>query len=197
MASKASSPVLDQPGAGLPAFEGWLARWVLFPLATKSMSPQAGLALLQTQVTNVVEKITSLDDQRLNQQVLIKRLPGLEDSSRYWSPAMVVEHLIVTSQGMQGLVEQLTAGQQPELVIRIEDVKPPETTIQRDDLLQRYQAVMDGYFNAITPLLGGLQKATLTHRHPWFGPITAHQWHCLNGLHHRIHCQQLGNILAG
>ena len=32
--------------------------------------------------------------------------------------------------------------------------------------------------------------------HPWFGPLTAYQWHCLLGIHQGIHRKQLEAIRA-
>jgi hypothetical protein len=33
------------------------------------------------------------------------------------------------------------------------------------------------------------------HTHPWFGPLDAHGWLCLAGMHHVIHRRQLERIL--
>ncbi len=31
--------------------------------------------------------------------------------------------------------------------------------------------------------------------HPWFGPLNAHQWHCVAAGHHLIHRRQLEHLL--
>jgi hypothetical protein len=40
------------------------------------------------------------------------------------------------------------------------------------------------------------RRSRTTLRHPWFGEMNAHQWHCLAALHQAIHRKQMQKILA-
>lgn len=194
--SAAVQATLDQPGKGLPLIEGALFRYMVFPVATKLMSDAQALTQFNHITEQVTGKLALLDEEALHQRVLITRLPGLEDSSRYWSVAMVIDHLMITGRGMQGVIEQLTAGQKPKTVVRIEDVKPsaaPQPSSQ--ELILQYQNFAENYQWVVKPLITHF-KPWPTHPHPWFGEISAHQWHCLNTIHHQLHLRQLEKILS-
>jgi hypothetical protein len=42
----------------------------------------------------------------------------------------------------------------------------------------------------------GILDRRVRHPHPWFGPMTAHDWHCLAAIHHRVHRRQLERIVG-
>jgi hypothetical protein len=53
---------------------------------------------------------------------------------------------------------------------------------------------MEATLRAVSdPALNRRSKARL--QHPWFGPITAHQWNWLMGIHQSIHRKQIEEIL--
>jgi len=40
------------------------------------------------------------------------------------------------------------------------------------------------------------RNSRTTLRHPWFGEMNAHQWHCLAAMHQSVHRKQMQRILA-
>lgn len=190
-----SSPVLEKPGNGLPPMEAFVSRYILFPLATRLLiKPAQAIEMLVDLGGQALAIANGLPEDALTTRRLIDRFPGIEDSSRYWSVLMTVNHLLITGEAMAEMIEKLAKGEPVSVVVSTADVKPspdePVTAIlsQYADFLSRYPDRMKALLN--------YDLSRHRHVHPWFGAITAHQWLCLNGLHHRIHLTQIKKIMA-
>jgi hypothetical protein len=190
-----STPILQPAGQGLPWVEALIVRYVVFPVQTALLSRDKAIDLLEADGQAILAIVQQLTPEQLIQQRLIKRLPGLEDSSRYWSALMTIEHLLITSTSMTRIITHLATGYPLNLVVRIEDVKPTPQNANPETLITAYQQFLAGYRAQIVALADGNFTAT-SHNHPWFGPINAHQWLCLNAIHHGIHLRQLKAIVS-
>ena len=191
--STANPPKLQPPGAGLPWWQLLAARYVLFPLAVRRLTWESATRLFTKEGEKVLALWETFPSDRLTERVLVPPLRGIEDSSRFWSAAMTVEHLNIVGFGILELIAGLRAGRMPERAPRIQDVKPrgemPPTEVRAE--FTRLQETMLGA--AEQPMAPGVG---LRAPHPWFGPIDAFRWHCLLGIHQRIHRVQLEAIRA-
>ena len=98
------------PGAGLPVVQAFVLRHLVFPAYCLTTSWDKALAAFQAEGQKVIALVEPLSAEQLQRRVLVKAPMGIEDSSRYWSAAMVLEHLIeVGSRIAVGIVE-LTHG---------------------------------------------------------------------------------------
>ncbi len=190
MSADALSPPLARPGAGLPAAELLLSR-VIFAVTRLTDSRASALRRLSAEAGRICALVGALDDHAGARRVLVPRLLGLEDSSRFWSPFMVVEHLVIVDTNMFRIMSDLVAGRTHPHEARIEDFKPAPTA-GRDALVSFQKLVGD--FEANVPRWPDL-RTRCRHAHPWFGPLDAHGWLCLAGMHHAIHRRQLDRIL--
>lgn len=188
-------PKLAKPGAGLPRWELLVARYIIFPRACRKLDWHAAAKLFQDEGATILRRWDSLSLEQLEKRVLIRRVSGIEDSSRYWSVAMTVEHLNIVGTGIRTLINGLRRGESNLPVVRVENVKP------------RGEAELADVRNAFVRLLADAASAAQVERviprgegpraaHPWFGPIDAHQWHCLLGLHQQIHRRQIEAICS-
>jgi hypothetical protein len=185
-------PQLAAPGAGLPMIERFVANLIIRWKAARTTREQA-TAKFEMERTTILEILNGLDEATLSQQVLIKRLPGLEDSSRYWSLLMVVDHLRIVNRGIAESIASLGAGRPPERQASIAGVKPsPHAT--KEVIAVFDQGCRD--FAATVAALSNL-KTTLKFPHPWFGPMDAATWHFMTGFHMQLHRKQMKLILAG
>lgn len=184
------SPPLAPPGAGLPALELMFSRLV-FAAARCTDSRDSALRRFTTGAAGIRARVAALDDETGSRPVLVPRLLGLEDSSRWWSPFMVVEHLVIVDTNMFRIMTDLVAGRRHPAEARIQDFKPAPSA-GRDALVAFEQLVEQ--FAASVPRWPRLHTAC-RHVHPWFGALDAHGWLCLAGLHHGIHRRQLERIL--
>jgi hypothetical protein len=181
---------LAPPGAGLPFIELTVSR-ILFGLARRTLSRESALKQFRAEADRMLALAEKLDPVRAQKQVLIKRVRGIEDSSRNWSVLMALDHLVIVNGGIIATIEQLAAERPLTRKVSTADVKPPPAqtmaTIEKfRDAVQQYQVRIDR--------LARLDSKTC-HVHPWFGPLNAHGWHCLAAIHHGIHRKQIEAIL--
>jgi hypothetical protein len=184
-----SAQMLQRPGAGLPFFE---IAWLKPAFRAKSffMSQAAASRLYQRETEKILRLVTTTPIEHAGTPVLIKRVTGIEDSSRNWSVYMILDHLRIVDEGIARLIEALTRGAVPGHITRIQDVKPnlnsgPET-------IERFTSAVENY-EATVKRLGKLSRSA-RHAHPWFGAMTPHEWHCLAGVHHAAHREQIERI---
>jgi hypothetical protein len=183
-------PLLAPPGAGVPARELIWVRpaFVLMRLCTPDTS---ALARFRREADKMTSWVASIPAEEAARQVLIKRVVGIEDSSRYWSAFMVLEHLRIVNEIVVRIIETLAAGRPFAVEIRTADVKPSASV--KPEVLSHFTAGVNAYVNRVPPALR--KRSTMRHAHPWFGPLTAHGWHCLAAIHHTLHRRQLSTIL--
>jgi hypothetical protein len=185
---------LAAPGAGLPGLEAFVLRHVLFPAYCRTTSWDKALGLFRQEGERVAAAVQSLAPEALQTRVLIRAPMGIEDNSRYWSAAMVLEHLIeVGSRVATGVVE-LTHGQAASVKADIVAVKPKGG--KDSNIVSEYRAFLEDYADKLMKRVGD-RAARNTAPHPWFGDLTPHRWVCLGALHQQIHRRQLDRIIAG
>ena len=188
--SKQDGARLAEPGAGIPALERWVAGAGIRALA-RFASRDAITRRFAQDAQRAIELARGVPEELGRRRVLIPRIAGMEDSSRDWSVYMTLEHLVIVSAGVSGLIRRLCAGREIPGSVRIQDVKldegaGPEQADALEDTVLRY-----GEEVAAHPDLRSAKR----HPHPWFGPLNALQWHALAAVHNRIHRAQIEQIL--
>lgn len=182
---------LAPAGAGLPKIERFVATHMIRRKSARTTREQAA-SRFAAQRAAMMSLVQGRDEATLSQAVLIKRLPGLEDSSRYWSLLMVMDHLRIVNRDVAEVIVTLGAGRQPDREASIAAVKPsPAVTTaviaEFDRGCEEFQAAV-----VAVPDL----NTTRTFPHPWFGPMAASGWHFMAGFHMQLHQKQMKRILA-
>lgn len=185
---------LAAPGAGLPRLQALFLRHVLFPAFCRTTSWDKALGLFLQEGKRVAAAAQSLAPEALQIRVLIRAPMGIEDSSRYWSAAMVLEHLIEVGSRIATGVVELTHGQAASVKADIADVKPKGS--KDGDILAAYRAFLADYADKVTHRVGD-RAARYTEPHPWFGDLTPQRWVCLGAIHQQIHRRQMERIIVG
>jgi hypothetical protein len=172
------------------------ARYIVFPLACRKLDWAAAGAMFQEEGARILTLWDSIPAERLGERVLVRRLRGLEDSSRYWSVAMTVEHLNIVGLGIRGIISGLRKGELPARPARTEDVKP-SGGIHPAEVRTAFTRMLsvEASANAVEPSVPRGVGPRVPH--PWFGPLDADRWHCLLGIHQRIHRHQIEAIRSG
>jgi hypothetical protein len=190
----AEAPRLGKPGAGLPTIEWFVARYILLPKLFKTTGKKEAIENFAKLSEKIVLLSSNLSPEQFTARRLIPRIRGLEDSSRYWSVAMTLEHLVIVGNLMGEAAVQLSSGHPNLRTVGTADVKPdpnadPATAIQSfKDMSERFVREAQGADVDAFP--------KLTHPHPWFGPLNAQQWLAMAGAHQNIHRQQIKEIIA-
>jgi hypothetical protein len=194
--SEASGPKLKAPGAGLPWWELLVARKLIFPRICRKLTWAAAARQFQEEGSRVLAVFDALPADRLGDRVLVRRFAGMEDSSRFWSAAMAVEHLNMVGSAIRRTIGSLRRGVVPNVTPRVADFKP-RGEFAPADVRSEFVRMLTGAAEAERtepPILPG---AGPRYAHPWFGPIDAHQWHCLLAFHQGIHRKQIEAIRKG
>ncbi len=189
----AGEPKLGKPGAGLPFFEHVLLRYWAFPRFLKRSTWDQRLRLFGKEGERVLE-LARRDGIDRQKRVLIARVSGMEDSSRFWSVDMTLEHLVIVGAMMQQVIVELNSGHRPTITASTAEVKP--TGAAGDDRVVAFETFLRGFKKELTdPTLAGGERSR--HPHPWLGPLTAPEWLAIAALHQRVHRQQIEKIVAG
>jgi len=187
-----TEPKLDAPGAGLPAPELFIGRLIFH---CKRLT--GNRAAFNTRFVEERAAIRKLVDAcpfaQRGERVLIERPRGLEDSSRYWSVWMTLDHLRITNSSFARVMTRLAQDRKIPGKADTAKVKPdPGVTAAVE---AEYEASCDAVLAAVDAFPN--LKTKLRYEHPWFGPLDANGWHALAGTHMGIHRGQIERIMAG
>jgi hypothetical protein len=185
-------PKLAPPGAGLPKIELMIAR-LLFAWRRSRGDRKSFDLVFQRERGTVRQIISELNPECAGRRVLIERLPGLEDSSRYWSAWMTLEHLRIVHSGITRTIGKLARGVVPPGKASTAAVKPsPEV---RGEVVAEYEKSCDDLVATVAAVKD--LNTSARYVHSWFGPLDAAGWHALAAGHLRIHRQQIERIAEG
>lgn len=188
----ALEPKLAPPGAGLPKAELIIARAIFAWRGRKATRKGVNERFLKERDT-IRSLVRSIDADAAGRRVLIRRLIGMEDSSRYWSVWMTLDHLRLVHETVNRTIAALTQGGLPSGKVSTANVKPrPDVTAA---VVAEYERSCDDLLTTVAsaPNL----KTRMRHEHPWFGPLDAAGWHMLAAGHLGIHRAQIEQIIQG
>lgn len=181
-----NQPILQPPGKGLPLYELLVARLLVWWRYNRT-SRQEAAAAFHFEKEEILRLSRELDQTAAARPILIKRLRRLEDSSRFWSVYMTVDHLRIVNNGVASIIHDLVLGVRPQHIVTTKGVKPSSsadvaTLNEFQDACNRFEEIA----NQAKDL-----RTQLTWKHPWFGELDAQQWHFFAGFHMHLHRRQI------
>ena len=188
-------PKLDKPGAGLPLIELAIAKYIMFPFLYATTTPEKAVETFADESKRVLALSEKLQPNALSERKLIQRLSGLEDSSRFWSVAMAIQHLVIVGNGMRQVIAELSStGKTTRSPRGTADVKPDPAVDSKSAILS-FEQMADQFLESAKRIdVNAFPAATFPH--PWFGDLNARGWLVLSGVHTRIHRKQIEAIIA-
>jgi hypothetical protein len=189
MNTTAAEPHLAPPGAGIPAIER-LIGGAFFALQRWRGTRERFAAQFARERQAIAKLYEPCDEPTLRRRVLIPRLRGLEDSSRYWSVCMTLDHLRIVNGQIARVIGELKQGRVPEGSASTAAVKPNADA--RIDGIAEYESSCD----RINAVASAELRTKARYAHPWFGPLDAAGWHAMAAVHMGIHRAQIARILA-
>lgn len=188
--SQRNNPKLAPPGAGIP----WHERQLLgasVRMAASLYTKERLTEVFRQEAERAMALARSLSEEQGRRRVLVRRVPGIEDSSRHWSVYMTIEHLVIVNSAIAATVPRLYSGLDVGGAVRVADFKPvPEAGPEQLEDLAR---VVDRYTDMVDKL-GNLHVGVRL-PHPWIGELCAAQWHALAAVHNGLHRRQVQRIL--
>ncbi len=189
--SHTTDPQLAPPGAGLPAIELFIGGR-LFALKRLLGSRESFTAKFELERVAIRDLVNSCSPTKRRERVLIPRLRGLEDSSRFWSVWMTLDHLRITNSVFAMVITSLVHGKVPQRKASTAEVKPdPAVTATVESAYEESCEKLLAVVAAVPDLKTGVRYA-----HPWFGPLDAFGWHAISATHMGIHRAQIARIIA-
>lgn len=188
--SHSIEPKLDPPGAGLPAPMLFVAKRVS-SLRAKLGSSSKFLTEFSDEKEKIDQLILPLSPEQRSQRILIPRLIGLEDSSRYYSVWMTLDHLQICNFAFAAIIKDLSEEKLPDIKVSTANVKPNPDVTQRVE--KEYLISCKKFLATLKRIKDVKSESQL--KHPWFGPMDAHRWLSLSAFHMKIHRRQIAAII--
>jgi uncharacterized damage-inducible protein DinB len=187
-----SPPNLEPPGAGLPPVQAFFSRYFIFPLFSSTHPWKKSIEVFREEGFRLLDESVHLTPDQFTRRVVIPRLMGLEDSSRFWSVAMTLDHLTIVGRLVKEAIVLLGKGSVPPEPADTATVKPdPDAGLATID---HFRELIDDFTWAMQEKVEDRQSPT-TYEHPWFGPLTARQWCALAAMHQMLHRRQIEAII--
>lgn len=184
-----SEPRLAPPGAGLPKHELLIGR-LLFALRRLTSSRDGVTSRFRRERESIRKLVQSCDADSGARRVLIARPAGLEDSSRFWSIWMTLDHLRIVNHGMLRVIGALAKGVVPPGTASTAAVKP--SPLATASIVTEYESSCDALLAGVAAVAN--LRTAVRYAHPWFGPLDAAGWHALSAGHLGIHRVQIERI---
>lgn len=188
-------PQLAPPGAGIPWPHRLLGHLFLRPFIAERTPWEVSTKNFIKIHSKILKEIEGLSQRELTTKILVPPMRGLEDSSRYWSISMTLEHLMIVGQSVQAGIIELTAGRNIQQKVDIAQVKP-KGQANFQELLTQFNSYALHTPSLLETKLKDKNSKT-KHYHPWFGKFTAQGWYWLLAMHGGIHLQQIREIKKG
>jgi len=185
-------PKLAAPGAGLPWPERLIASFMV-KRGIRRTPRQEISELLMAERRLILDLVTPLSTETASRRVLIKRLRGLEDSSRNWSVLMTLDHLRIVNTGIAEAIKLLGQGKIPPREASTATVKPVSEV--EDSVIEEFSRSCDAIEQSARSLTD--LRTSTRYAHPWFGPLDAGGWYFMSAFHLRLHRKQIEAILSG
>ncbi|NCA72141.1 MAG: DinB family protein [Sphingobacteriia bacterium] len=183
-------PQRDPARPGIPWHERRIAD-VALRLYASLHSPAAILESFRHDALRAGMLARGLSETQGRTPVRIARFPGIESSSRNWSVYMTLDHLVMVNTAIMVLLHAICSDHNHGAEIGLEDVEP-----HRDagpDRIPALEAAVERYSDLVERL--GPLRSRERHPHPWFGQLSARQWHAVAAIHNRTHRIQIERIL--
>ena len=187
-----TEPRLAPPGAGLPKIELFIARLIL-RRRLRGGTRESFNADFKRERERISNLYRNCDPEAAARRILIKRLRGMEDSSRNWSVWMTLDHLRMVNGAIAHTIDRLSRGIVPKVSASTAAVKPGQ--MADASVAAEYESSCESVLEAAKAATE--LKTTARYAHPWFGLLDAFGWHGLSGYHMGLHRVQLELIIEG
>lgn len=187
-----AEPRLAPPGAGIPWPQALFLKYFVAPFIAGRTDWSVSEERFDKLTIKILKELEGLNEIQQSTKVLVPPQSGLEDSSRYWSIAMVLEHLVIVGGGISNAINELTSDRLPQGTADTATVKPIGAISASQSVAEFKKFSQTDYKKMASGLKN--KNSKLRFRHPWFGMITAKQWFWVLAIHHRLHLKQIREI---
>lgn len=183
---------LGKAGHGLPKIDAIFLKHIGFPILKTFISWDNAMKFFEYEGKEILNLVKDLPKDKLFKKVLIPKIFGIEDNSRYYSPAMVLWHLLYVGETLQEGIVSLSKNEKIDFTVKIENFKPFVEI--NEDIVEKYENFLNNYKKFLeTKVENKYINNCLSH--PWFGCLNPHQWLVMSAIHQMVHKKQIKKIL--
>mgnify|MGYP002630667864 CR=1 FL=1 len=126
----------------------------------------------------------------------VPAMRGVDEDMREWSIYMILEHNVIVNRTMTAIVDSLARNEEP-LNLPVKDSKKDVMPSGNPgpEQIEAFVASVEDHLRVVKQLKR--LRGTLRKRHPIFGMLDAHGWHCMFCLHLEVHLPQIESVLDG
>jgi hypothetical protein len=186
---------LAPPGAGLGFMTELFLKYYVNPFVTRKVTWEECEESFTKNHNRILDTLKNIPQESYETKVLVPPQKGLEDSSRFWSAKMVVEHLLIVGTQIQDAIIRLSHEEKIDRLVGTAEMKPKgDSNIQITlETFRKFAQEVPSQLNQ--NVKNKESRATL--KHPWFGEFNSKQWYWVLGVHAGVHNKQLKAIIAG
>ena len=192
MTSECALPTESLPAAEPVTFMELSINRLRFALCRRVSSRAAASGRFKREAARILAQAQKLEPALAAKPVLVERLKSLEENCRHWSLLMTLDHLAMINTAVSTIIESLLQNIPLAPNFSRAEAKPkPEQSIFT---IERFRKITEQYLQHVdrAPSL----HSRMRHTHHQFGPLDAHGWHCLAGIHQQIHRKQIERIVV-
>ena len=178
---------LQAAGSGLPKYEKFFVQNILLPLCRVFLGWKSSKRWFDYELATIRKMIENLSRDALEKRVLINHFFGIEDDTRDWSIALVIEHITVVNAGIIEVIKTLSKEEAHLSEVSIQAVKPDN----RGLTLNHLEKIVKEYESFIPQT----RNSKMTKSHPWFTGLNNRDWHTFLAIHTWVHKRQIKAIL--
>lgn len=197
MIKNETTPKLAPPGAGIPWPQKVILKLIVAPFVANRTDWSTSEERFKKITNKILHEVSSLTEEQLNLRVLVPPQRGLEDSSRFWSIAMTLEHLVIVGRAIVEGISLFGKGEIPQSPVDIAKVKPFGKISSLDSLDLFKKFTLEEYPKFVSALTEQQKNSSVKFEHPWFGHLNSKQWFWLLSVHQGIHLEQIRAIKKG
>jgi hypothetical protein len=135
-----------------------------------------------------------LDPPQGRQVVRVPPMLGVDEAMRNWSFFMLLEHNAIVNRSITDIVCSLARGRQPQGPGAMDPKKDVMPALSAGpEQVAAFRASVQEHLAAVAEL--GRLRGTPVRRHSVFGMLDAHGWHCMFGLHLKVHVRQAETVV--
>jgi len=183
---------LGKAGGGLSRGRAFFLKYLGFPVLNSLITWDKALKIFEKEGELIVQLANTVSKNKQQERILVPKLFGLEDNSRYYSIAMVLRHLLIVGNALQDRIPSLSQGKKLEKAIKIEEYKPYE--IIDENIIQEYEIFFKGFKEILESKVDNIYLEN-SHEHPWFGNLKAKEWAVMGAIHQMVHRRQIEAII--
>ncbi len=186
------APKLAPPGAGIPLLHQLFLRLIVKPFVAAKAPWESSTTSFKKIHSKILKETEGLSHIDLQRRILVPSITGLEDSSRYWSIAMCLEHILIVGNQIKPAIVELSHNREIDKTVSTALVKPLGRN-DMDQLISEFTTFVHQTPDEVLKKIKDPESKT-TLKHPWFGPFTPKAWYWLLGMHGGIHLKQIREI---